>query len=169
MTEHGAHRPSVQSVMGPSYRAGENNSLQAQVIFLPSLKNCLANLPAVLVTALLNADAVCLRFVLNLLLADQSSQQTTQKVVVELKYHDISLAQKDPSDGVVSDKVAFIGWTGMQSTSKAVLPATKKSLSHSRGAINNPEEHTATIEIDSIFGRLLGLSDRQKVIPLARF
>lgn len=86
-----------------------------------------------------------------------------------MKYHDFSLAQEDPSDGVVPDKVAFIGWTGMQSINKAVLPAIKKPLNHSRGAINNPEEHVAIIEIDSIFGRLLGLSDRQKVILWVRF
>ena len=150
--------------MAPSDRFSCSKGLQAQVLFLPSLKNCLANLPAVLVSALLDANAVCLRILLNSSLADQPSQQITQKIVVELRYRDTSLAQDDTKDGIIPDKVAYLGWTGMQSTNKAVLPTTKRPFNHSRGALKSEEKHIPLIEIDSIFGRLLGLRDRQKVL-----
>ena len=51
----------------------------------------------------------------------------------------------------------------MQSTNKAVPPTTRRPLSDSRGISNTQEDDITVIEIDSIFGQLLGLRDRQKV------
>lgn len=70
-------------------------SSQAEVALLPSLKNCLLNLPSSLVNVLNNSNAV------------------VQNVVVEL-----SFKQAAGSDGKPGKQSSvFLGWTGM--TSKA--------------------------------------------------
>jgi peroxin-1 len=68
-------------------------SSQAEVALLPSLKNCLLNLPTSLVNVLLNSNAV------------------VQNVVVELSFK--SAAGSDGKPG--KQQSVFLGWTGMRS------------------------------------------------------
>jgi peroxin-1 len=71
--ECGSHLPTLPSptAMPPKKPAGA--AIQAEVALKPSLKNCLANLPAALVSVLVNAHAVAQNVVVELLCADAKS------------------------------------------------------------------------------------------------
>jgi len=71
-------------------------STQAEIALLPSLKNCLVNLPSSLVNVLLNSNAV------------------VQNVVVELSFK--SAAGSDGKPG--KQQSVFVGWTGMRSQTR---------------------------------------------------
>lgn len=79
------------------------SSTQAEVSLLPTLKNCLLNLPASLVNVLLNSNAV------------------VQNVVVELSFR-----QAAGSDGKPGKQQSmFLGWTGMRAqTRRATGPVS---------------------------------------------
>ncbi|KAI9710420.1 MAG: hypothetical protein M1812_007456 [Candelaria pacifica] len=126
--------------MAPIARKSGAQSTQAE-IKLVQLKNCLVNLPATLVSVLVNADTAA------------------QNVVIELAYPSspsLSTGAKS-SDGSGTQKSVFVGWTGMPSKRKLV-PVTA-----ARGGVGEREQEAATVEIDATFGRLLGLADTQKV------
>jgi len=77
-------------------------STQAEVSLLPTLKNCLLNLPASLVNVLSNSNAV------------------VQNVVVELSFR-----QAAGSDGKLGKQQSvFLGWTGMRSQTRRTAPSS---------------------------------------------
>ena len=81
-------------------------STQAEVALLPGLKNCLLNLPASLVNALLNSNAV------------------VQNVVVELSFR--QAAGSDGKPGKQSS--VFLGWTGMRSQTRRAGPRQEQEV-----------------------------------------
>ncbi|KAK7534397.1 P-loop containing nucleoside triphosphate hydrolase protein [Phyllosticta citricarpa] len=121
-------------------------ALQAEVALLPSLFNCLVNLPASLVSVLVNTNTVA------------------QNVVVELTYR-----QAVPGDGASPNgastvqKSAFFGWTGMQAQRKPAPVVGRNGIAGSRGSAVPRESDLSVVELDASFGRLLGLSEGQKV------
>jgi hypothetical protein len=81
-------------------------SSQAEVALLPSLKNCLLNLPSSLVNVLSNSNAV------------------VQNVVVEL-----SFKQAAGSDGKPGKQQSvFLGWTGMRSQTRRSGPRQEQEV-----------------------------------------
>ncbi|KAK5109754.1 hypothetical protein LTR62_006594 [Meristemomyces frigidus] len=117
---------------------------QAEISFLPNLRNCLLNLPASLVAVLLNSNTIA------------------QNVVVELNYRlpvQSNSATKPTPSG--PPKSVFLGWTGMQSQSRLAVPSTRDGIAGGRGG----KDATAApvVEMDATFGRLLGLSEGMKV------
>lgn len=81
-------------------------SSQAEVALLPSLKNCLLNLPTSLVNVLLNSNAV------------------VQNVVVELSFK--SAAGSDGKPG--KQQSVFLGWTGMRSQTRRSGPRQEQEV-----------------------------------------
>ncbi|KAF2725580.1 AAA-domain-containing protein [Polychaeton citri CBS 116435] len=117
----------------------------AELVLLPSLKNCLVNLPSSLVSVLLNANTIA------------------QNVVVELIYRPqstVSAAPSTASDGRRQQSV-FAGWTGMQSQTKAGLLVGREGMSRSERGDNAKD--VPTVELDATFGHLLNLSSGMKV------
>lgn len=125
-----------------SSRGGKNTV--ADLVLLPSLKNCLVNLPAPLYSVLVQTDTIA------------------QNVIVELIYvPQTSSATPDASSDAKKPKSVFTGWTGMQSQTKAGTLLGREGMSRSErgeGARDVP-----TIELDATFGRLLNLSSGTKV------
>jgi peroxin-1 len=81
-------------------------SSQAEVALLPSLKNCLLNLPSSLVNVLSNANTLA------------------QNVVVEL-----SFKQAAGSDGKPGKQQSvFLGWTGMRSQTRRSGPRQEQEV-----------------------------------------
>ncbi|PGH27875.1 hypothetical protein AJ80_00425 [Polytolypa hystricis UAMH7299] len=107
----------------------------AEVALVP-LKNCLVNLPPSLASLLGNANT------------------PAQNVIVELQY-------RGPSATGQSQRFAYAGWTGMPSKRKLAPVVGRDGISGTRG--NSREQEVPVIEIDSTFGRVLGLSDGQRV------
>lgn len=111
-------------------------------VSLVSLKNCLVNLPASLVSALSNADAVA------------------QNVVIELQYksHGLSSNAVANRNDTGLQKSAYVGWTGMPSRPRpGPVPGR-------RGYTNGTkEQEVAAVEIDTTFAGILGLTEGQKV------
>lgn len=122
--------------MASSVRKSPTPFTQAEVVLLPSLKNCLLNLPSSLVAILLNANAV------------------VQNVVVEL-----NIRQPSPNGAVPkgrinsSHKSVFLGWTGMQSQTRG----------NPLGNAGRQDPDSPLVEVDTTFGRLLGITDGTKV------
>ncbi|KGO76882.1 ATPase, AAA-type, core [Penicillium italicum] len=108
----------------------------AEVALTP-LKNCLVNLPPSLVALLVNANT------------------TAQNVIIELQYKSTS----GKANGAPPQQSCFLGWTGMPSK-RRLAPVV------GRDGINSGysrEQETSTVELDTTFGRLLGLTEGQKV------
>lgn len=132
--------------MAPTIQRSPATSSHVEVVLQPQLKNCLLNLPSSLVAVLLNANTIA------------------QNVVVELSY-------RAPTPPGVDDKVKsagigkslYLGWTGMQSQSKLAPVVGRDGISGGRSGGGRQEHDVATVEIDATFGRLLGLTDGQKV------
>ncbi|GME32607.1 Peroxisome biosynthesis protein PAS1 [Neofusicoccum parvum] len=126
-------------------------AVQAEVALLHSLKNCLVNLPASLVSVLVNANAVA------------------QNVVVELTYRQASPDSTATPNGAKSvQRSVFLGWTGMQAQRKPAPVVGRDGIAGSRGTPVGREQDLAVLELDATFGRLLGLADGQKVHTMAR-
>ncbi|KAI2711382.1 hypothetical protein CBS147318_8050 [Penicillium roqueforti] len=108
----------------------------AEVALIP-LKNCLVNLPPSLVALLVNANT------------------TAQNVIIELQYKSTS----GKANGAPPQQSCFLGWTGMPSK-RRLAPVV------GRDGINSGysrEQEVSTVELDTTFGRLLGLTEGQKV------
>ncbi|KAJ5907501.1 hypothetical protein N7495_000183 [Penicillium taxi] len=116
--------------------APKKPSTKAEVALLP-LKNCLVNLPTSLVSLLVNANT------------------PAQNVVIELEFK----SPPGKANGAPPQRSCFLGWTGMPSK-RRLAPVV------SRDGINNGssrEQEISTVELDTTFGRLLGLVDGQRV------
>lgn len=87
--------------------------------------------------------------------ANAPLHQTAQNVIIELQYKPTS----GKADGAPSQRSCFLGWTGMPSKRK-LAPVV------GRDGINSGfsrEQEISTVELDTTFGRLLGLAEGQKV------
>lgn len=129
-------------------RSPAASSAQAEVVLLPSLKSCLLNLPSSLVALLLNSNTIA------------------QNVVVELSHRQQSAAGGADAQAKANavKKSVFLGWTGMQSQPKLAPVVGRDGIGGSRGGgSGRQEQEVSTVEIDSTFGRLLGLSEGMKV------
>ncbi|PLB34971.1 AAA family ATPase peroxin 1 [Aspergillus candidus] len=117
--------------------APKKPSTTAEVALVP-LKNCLVNLPPSLVALLVNANT------------------TAQNVIVELQYR--------PTAGKLSGNPAqrscYLGWTGMQSKRKLAPVVGRDGISNSS---STREQDASTVELDTTFARVLGLSEGQRV------
>ncbi|KAF2666020.1 AAA-domain-containing protein [Microthyrium microscopicum] len=121
--------------MAPSSKS--RSSTQAELVLLPTLKSCLVNLPASLVAILQNANTFA------------------QDVVVELSF------RPPPPPGTTDRPAArsvFVGWTGMPAKRKLAPVVSRDGLAGSRGNALR-ETDVATVEVDPVFARLVGLTD----------
>ncbi|KAJ5666980.1 hypothetical protein N7462_011389, partial [Penicillium macrosclerotiorum] len=116
--------------------APKKPSTAAEVALVP-LKNCLVNLPPSLVALLVNANTAA------------------QNVIIELQYKSVS----GKINGAPPQQSCFLGWTGMPSKRK-LAPVVDRDGIRSGYA---REQEVSTVELDTAFGRLLGLTDGQKV------
>ncbi|KAJ4342809.1 Peroxisome biosynthesis protein pex1 [Ascochyta clinopodiicola] len=126
--------------MPPKKPAG--NVVQAEVALQQSLKNCLVNLPASLVSVLVNANAVA------------------QNVVVELSYRQPPPPGASDARNASPPKSIFVGWTGMQSKRRLAAVVDRNGLRNSPAA---SQQDIAAVEVDATFARLIGLNEGQKV------
>lgn len=108
---------------------------QAEVVLLPNLKNCLVNLPATLVSVLLNANTLA------------------QNVVVELSWR--GQDQKDAKQKL--QRSVFLGWTGMGSQRKEGGLVGREGIK--AGSVGAQD----TVEVDATLARLIGLVEGLKV------
>ncbi|KAK9596281.1 Peroxisome biosynthesis protein pex1 [Aspergillus fumigatus] len=108
----------------------------AEVALVP-LKNCLVNLPPSLVSLLVNANTAA------------------QNVIVELQYRHAS----GRANSNQAQRSCYLGWTGMPSKRKLAPVVGREGISS--GPMR--ELDISTVEVDTTFGRLLGLSEGQKV------
>ncbi len=111
-------------------------------VALVSLKNCLVNLPASLVSVLSNANTAA------------------QNVVIELQYKTKALSSGTHAgeNGAGFQKSIYVGWTGMPSRRRPALGMNKTG--YANGA---REQEISPVEIDDKFAGLLGLIEGQKV------
>ncbi|EMC91135.1 hypothetical protein BAUCODRAFT_39276, partial [Baudoinia panamericana UAMH 10762] len=131
--------------MAAAARKTAGSSTQAEIILLPSLKNCLLNLPSSLVALLLNSNTIA------------------QNVVVELSYRQATPAGADAKQkNAAASKSVFLGWTGMQSQPRLAPMVGRDGIAGIRGG-GRQEQEAPTVEMDATFGRLLGLSEGFKV------
>lgn len=123
-----------------------SSAAQADVVFLPNLKNCLLNLPSPLVAVLLNANAIA------------------QNVVIELSWRPPPPPGVDPKAARTAgvQRSVYLGWTGMQSQTK-LASVVGRDGRNSRSAGGKDEREVQTVEIDGTLGRLLGLTEGSKV------
>jgi peroxin-1 len=128
------------------------STTQAELVFLPNLRNCLLNLPSSLVSVLLNSNTIA------------------QNVVVELSYRvPAPQSSQDPKQrqpGV--SKSVFLGWTGMQSQAKQTSIVGRDGLAASARGEGGGKREVDTVEVDATFGRLLGLGEGMKVCKVAK-
>ncbi|KAF2707141.1 peroxisome biosynthesis protein-like protein (PAS1/Peroxin-1) [Pleomassaria siparia CBS 279.74] len=120
-------------------------AIQAEVSLQQSLKNCLVNLPASLVSILTNANTFA------------------QNVVVELSYRQPPPPGSSDSKSSSLPKSVFVGWTGMQSKRKLAPVVGRDGLSGSRGGPAGRDQDIQTVEVDTTFARLIGLNEGHKV------
>src|SRR5689334_11381064 len=128
--------------MAPSRK---QQATQDEVSLLPSLKSCLVNLPASLVTVLSNANTIA------------------QNVVVELIYRPNLPPSSEKDKSQSSSRSVFVGWTGMQSKRKIAPVVTRDGIAGGRGGTVGREQDVAVVEVDATFARLIGLADTSKV------
>ncbi|KAH8698310.1 putative peroxisome biosynthesis protein (PAS1/Peroxin-1) [Talaromyces proteolyticus] len=112
----------------------KKSSTTAEVVLVP-LKTCLVNLPTSVVSLLVNANAAA------------------QNVIVELQY-------RSSSSQTSASRSSYLGWTGMPSKRKVAPMVSRDGISAGSSA---REQEVAVVEIDSTFGRVLGLNEGQKV------
>ena len=127
------------------------------MIAFSQLRNCLVNLPSHLSQALVNANTVR-SFFKSLWPRHSDFYQPAQNVVVQLDYR-IPSETATASRQETSEKTVFVGWTGLSSQSRAT--ASRYDQTSVRHGSN--ERGVGTVEIDSIFGRMLGIAELSKV------
>ncbi|MCJ1378104.1 Peroxisome biosynthesis protein pex1 [Xylographa soralifera] len=115
-------------------------SITAAEVGLVQLRNCLVNLPASLVTALVNANTV------------------VQNVIIELQYRANVSSTKSPNVPNAQQSV-FVGWTGMASQRKAPASVIRAQARNT----SSRDQDIGVVEVDATFGRMLGLAEGQKV------
>ncbi|KAL4880811.1 P-loop containing nucleoside triphosphate hydrolase protein [Aspergillus karnatakaensis] len=108
-------------------------------VALVSLKNCLVNLPPSLVSLLVNANT------------------TAQNVIVELQYRP---AAGRASNGAPTPRSCYLGWTGMPSKRRLAPVVGRDGINNSS---STREQDASTVELDTTFGRVLGLTEGQRV------
>lgn len=120
-----------------------DNATSVEVVLLPNLKSCLLNLPASLVSLLLNSNTVA------------------QNVVVELQWRQNAPSSADLQRGkpATTTQSVFVGWTGMQSQAKMGSLVGRDGI---RGG-GRQDQEMPTVEMDATFARRLGLSEGTKV------
>jgi peroxin-1 len=87
--------------------------------------------------------------------ANLSLPQPAQNVIIELQY-------KSPTgkvNGAPPQRSCFLGWTGMPSKRKLAPVVGRDGMN---GGFSR-EQEISTVELDTTFGRLLGLTEGQKV------
>ncbi|TID03956.1 Peroxisome biosynthesis protein PAS1 [Colletotrichum higginsianum] len=109
-------------------------------ISLAHLKNCFVNLPASLVSLLVNVNT------------------PIQNVVVELSYRPSASAS-----GASQQRSIFVGWTGMPSKRKAAPIVGRDGINGGRGGTSSRDQEVAQVEIDATLANTLGLTDGQRV------
>ncbi|KAJ5776923.1 hypothetical protein N7520_000169 [Penicillium odoratum] len=117
--------------------APKKPSTTAEVALIP-LKNCLVNLPPSLVSLLVNANT------------------TAQNVIIELQFKSIT----GNTNAVSPQRSCFLGWTGMPSKRRLAPVVSRDGIST---GYNREQQEVSTVELDTTFGRLLGLVEGQKV------
>ncbi|KAF2767434.1 AAA-domain-containing protein [Teratosphaeria nubilosa] len=130
----------------PRRASTPGTGLHADVALVPSLKNCLVNLPASVVQLLLNANTVA------------------QNVVVELGWRQ----QPDPKPKPPGQpRSVYLGWTGMQSQSRFLAPLVgrdgRSGGGGGGGGGGGEGKEVPVVEVDATFGRLIGLAEGLKV------
>ena len=80
-------------------------------------------------------------------------KQVVQNVVVELQYRDFVPNAMATKRG--NGRSVYVGWTGMASTAKPISIADRTG--------RRAKEELGVVEIDTTFGRMLGLADGQGV------
>ncbi|OXV10992.1 hypothetical protein Egran_01254 [Elaphomyces granulatus] len=119
-------------------------SSTAEVVLLP-LKNCLINLPSSLVSLLVNANTAA------------------QNVIVELQYRSsVSWPGSQPNDAPIQ-RSSYFGWTGMPSKRNSVSVIGKDRIGNNSAVSSVRENELAVVELDTSLGRMLGLTEGQKV------
>ncbi|KAL2834304.1 peroxisome biosynthesis protein (PAS1/Peroxin-1) [Aspergillus cavernicola] len=113
-------------------------STTAEIALVP-LKNCLVNLPPSLVSLLVNANT------------------TAQNVIVELQYRPTVGRTNNASN---APRSCYLGWTGMPSKRRLAPVVGRDGINNSS---STREQDVSTVELDSTFGRVLGLSEGQRV------
>ncbi|KAF4433069.1 Peroxisome biosynthesis protein PAS1 [Colletotrichum fructicola] len=116
-------------------------STPAEISLSPQLKSCLVNLPASLVSLLVNVNT------------------PAQNVVVELNYRPSSASAS--GSGASQQRSVFVGWTGMPSKRKVAPIVGRDGINGGRSG--GREQEVAQVEIDATLANTLGLSDGQKV------
>lgn len=128
-----------------SSRKSSSGTTQADLVLLPTLKNCLLNLPSTLVSALLNSNTLAQNVIVELSWRQQQqSQSSSQNQSKDGR-------QRSQGGGSVQRSV-FFGWTGMSSQ--------RRESGTGRDAGKKVEE---TVEVDATFARLVGLGEGVKV------
>ncbi|KAE8134983.1 P-loop containing nucleoside triphosphate hydrolase protein [Aspergillus pseudotamarii] len=117
--------------------APKKPSTTAEVALVP-LKNCLVNLPPSLVALLVNANTAA------------------QNVIVELQYRPTS----GKASGNSTQRSCYLGWTGMPSKRKLAPVVGKDGIN---SGPSSREQDISTVELDTTFGRVLGLTEGQRV------
>ncbi|KAF9879737.1 peroxisome biosynthesis protein [Colletotrichum karsti] len=110
-------------------------------ISLAHLKNCLVNLPASLVSLLVNVNT------------------PAQNVVVELTYRPSPASAS--GSGAPQQKSVFVGWTGMPSKRKVAPAVGRDGINGGRSG--GRDQEVPQVEIDATLANTLGLSDGQKI------
>lgn len=85
-------------------------------------------------------------------LANAPLSQPAQNVIIEFQFKSTS----NKANGAPPQRSCYLGWTGMPSKRK-LAPVVARDGGFSR------EQEISTVEIDTTFGRLLGLTEGQKV------
>ncbi|KJZ80587.1 hypothetical protein HIM_00437 [Hirsutella minnesotensis 3608] len=119
----------------------KNAQSSSAELSLVHLKSCLVNLPASLVTLLVNVNT------------------PVQNVVVELSHR--APSANGHSGASTPMRSVFVGWTGMPSKRKAASVVGRDGIMGSRGSMRDQE--TQLVEIDPTLARTLDLTDGQKV------
>jgi peroxin-1 len=84
-------------------------------------------------------------------------------VIVELQYRSSVSWPGAQSNGSPIQRSSYFGWTGLPSKRKLAPVVGKDSFSGGRPGPAAREQDVAVVEIDTMFGRTLGLSEGQKV------
>lgn len=81
--------------------------------------------------------------------------------MIELTLRDNATAGPAGAENKASQaRSVYLGWTGMQSQTKLAPMVDKRGINRSG---DRQEQDVPTVEVDATLGRMLGISDGQKV------